>query len=70
MKTKPVKAWIATDIGLRTPDFACLFFGDKPEMRSKSYWCNKTSGGRNPIPNILRQKPGEITRVTITKETA
>jgi len=43
----------------------CLYFGKKPVM-AMGWWQQEGDvNGRWPVPNILKQKRGEICRVTI-----
>jgi hypothetical protein len=70
MKTK-IKAWIATDIDpyWKGEMATLMFLGRKPRIIA-GYWRQPCPGsGRWPIPNVLGQRPGEIARVTTTKET-
>ena len=62
-----MKIWIATDkdlIPVISERATCMFFGRRPKLED-GFWRNKTFGGRWPIQNVLKQKPGDIAQVEI-----
>lgn len=62
-----VRTWLATDENniMSGKPATCLFFGNKPVLVTG--WWKQTGkpNGRWPVPNIEKQKRGEICEVTI-----
>lgn len=65
-----MKVWIATDLKpIQSGRYVTLLFNGRRPKLQNGFWMQGKCGNRWPIPNILKQKPGDIAQVEI-KEVA
>lgn len=67
VRSAVVRTWLATDenIIMVGKVATCLFFGSKPVLVMGWWQQPGKPNGRWPVPNIVKQKRGEICEVTI-----